>query len=151
MPEADTGTGGLFNGGSYAAGGVITGFGWGTGTPGTFAPPYVVMRLSHAIDDATNADTQNVTVQFRILDAAASGDVNIRKIQSRLYGDAVLQAGRIPTFGFHRHVLVLGTNDWNAAGGQCLIERQSVDMDTENIIEAQMDMTLNISAVAVSP
>jgi len=146
--KADIGTGGIYQGGGWT---LVDGAYNNLASPARTQRPYIVYTFSSEKDDSQTSDEEIVTVTFNIYHEATVGTDLITAIIDRLHGDAILQAGRIPTFGFHRHIMVLPTNGYNAQATECL--RQSVDvgpLDTSTVI-ATVIYEFRISAQAVSP
>lgn len=120
---ADTGTGGLFKVGSELVSGIYN----------TFANPsladqnsYIVFSVASAgQDDAFALDVITYTFRFAVFSPVSAGLAGPSAIIDRLYGDALDQAGRVPTFGFHRWQPTLA-GDWTAT--VC----QRVDQDTNH-------------------
>lgn len=86
----------------------------------TFTVPYIVFQLSDAEQDTFTDDGSEVEIEFRIVAstvAASGGLTTPSTIIDRIKGDAMLQAGRVPSYGFHRHTLVLGSGGENYVGG----------------------------------
>lgn len=147
--ESDTGSGGLYEGGTLQ---ILTGIYTVTGTPSQLAMPYAVMELAGQQSDAMDADTQEVTITLRVYDLASAALVNIDKVLTRVYGDAVAQSGRVPSYGLHRHVLgALPTNTWGAVGGQMLHVSQRIYTADENVLVAETVYRLHVNATATSP
>lgn len=63
----------------------------------------VNMFLTGNVDTA-DKDIPNATVEFvaEVLRDGAQGPDAVLRIMERLYGDAIEQAGNVPTYGFHR-------------------------------------------------
>lgn len=76
--------------------------------------PYIVVSLVHfAQDDTYEGDYGTYVFQLDVYDDNGSantyGAVRGQNIGERIFGDALAQAGRVPSYGLHRHKLVLTT------------------------------------------
>ncbi len=111
--QADTGTGGLYVGSAYT---VVTG-GWyavdGPITDLNTIFPYGVYNLTMEPDNTFTSDGAKFLLDFTIYDKQQNGLASIAPAMARLYGNAMLVSGRIPTYGFHRHVLTLAASATN--------------------------------------
>ena len=83
--------------------------------------------------------------------SGAAFDDRITKVMDRLHGNAVLQVGRVPTYGFHRHLLVLPTNGYTAKASNCFVRTYDATMTDEHSIQATMTATFRVSALAANP
>lgn len=87
----------------------------------TFNPPYAVFNLQDAEDDTFTDDGSLVEIEFRIVSTAIGTAASSLSVPSaiidRIKGDAMLQAGRTPSYGLHRHLLVLDSGGENYVGG----------------------------------
>jgi hypothetical protein len=105
--ESDTGAGGLMNASSaFKPSGIFH----ARGSIGTQAYPYIVITVGASIEDQFQAESQSVAWTLTVYDDAAQGDARLWPIFNRIYGDAALQSSQRPTYGLHRHLLVLSTN-----------------------------------------
>lgn len=146
--QVDTGTGGLYEGSAYS---IITGAYHGVATPGTLAFPYVVVSVEMSNQDAQPADGADVQMTFEVFDTLTQGDTRIDKVLARLYGDGILQNGRIPTYGFQRHRMTLPTNIWGAVGGDTYWVNQSLRTFDENVLVGTQVFRTSVSALAANP
>lgn len=147
--KADTGTGGLYAGSawaSYIAGGIWSNW----GLPSQFTTPYAVLEINMNADNTFDADMNEVLVSFAIFDNTRTGVNNIAKVLKRLYGDAVLQTGRVPSYGLHRHTLALATNGYGATGGQVINTSQSIGLKEGDEHTAVGISTFKLTAQAVA-
>lgn len=76
--------------------------------------PYLVLRLiNFQQDDTYDGDSGTYQWQLDLVDDHGNGNTlgedRGRAIGVRIFGDAIAQTGRIPTYGMHRHKLVLTT------------------------------------------
>lgn len=146
--QADTGTGGLYNGGGFS---IITGA-YAFKAAGATVRPYLVYNADLAAESAMTSDGVVVTVTFTIVDNAQTGMENIIKVWNRLYGDAMLQAGRIPSYGFNRHSLSLPSSPLTWIGNQLSFASSTrVEVDGEDTVGMELVFTGRADAVAVSP
>jgi hypothetical protein len=152
--KADTGVGGLY---ASSAWNIISGAYSIFGTPAAIVYPYLMFTTRMEQDHSLTSDDFRVTATFTCFDqvldytstTAFSGRVSA--VMDRLHGDAVLQAGRVPTYGFHRHLLVLPTNGYTAQATNCFVTTQDVTMTDEHSLAATMIMTFRVSALASNP
>lgn len=152
--KADTGVGGLY---ASSAWNIISGAYSIFGTPAAIVYPYLMFTTRMEQDHSLTSDDFRVTATFTCFDqvldytstTAFSGRVSA--VMDRLHGDAVLQAGRVPTYGFHRHLLVLPTNGYTAQATNCFVTTQDVTMTDEHSLAATMTMTFRVSALASNP
>lgn len=105
--EADTGTGGLWNGASAFK---PTGIYFGRGNVSEQAYPYIVISAGVEQNNAMNSDDGDVTYTITVYDAASNGATKLWPIYTRIHGDAVKQAGLTPSYGLDRHQMTLDTN-----------------------------------------
>ena len=151
--KADTGTGGLYNGGSWK---IISGAYSVYGTPAAIVFPYLLVSVRLEQDHSLTADEFNATATFTVYDQvqdAIAGDfgTNISSVLDRLHGNAILQAGRIPTYGFHRHLLVLPTNGYTAVASNCYVRTYDATMIDEHTMQGTMTATFRVTALATNP
>lgn len=109
---ADTGTGGLFNVGSPLVKSCTHEYAPATDSATNLADllPYIVFTFPSWEEDQTfSSEMQRITCSFHVYTLRENGAVVGANIMDRIYGDAVTQANRTPTYGFHRHTLVLGS------------------------------------------
>jgi hypothetical protein len=108
-------------------------------------------------DHSLTSDDFRVTATFTVFDqnldytSSSAFSSRVSAVMDRLHGNAVLQAGRVPTYGFHRHLLVLPTNGYTASATQCFVTTQEQAMTDEHSIAATMQMTFRVSALASNP
>lgn len=151
--KADTGAGGLYNGNAWN---VISGAYSIFGTPAAITFPYLLVSVRMDQDHSMTADEFNCTVTFQVFDQvqdAVAGNFagRISGVMDRLHGNAILQAGRIPTYGFHRHLLVLGTNGYTAKASNCLVRTYDSTMIDEHMMQGTMTATFRVTALATNP
>lgn len=151
--KADTGTGGLYNGGDWN---IISGAYFTLAAPGTAQVyPYIVITASADYDDTMVSDDQKCTIGISVFGSAIEGVEKLHQVAARIWGDAVLQTGRAPTYGLHRHRLVLSNsstlNPWGAVASEMYVTNQMVVPDGENVIKLDMTLTVHMSAVAANP
>ena len=151
--KADTGTGGLYNGGAWK---IISGAYSVYGTPAAMVFPYLLVSVRMEQDHSLTADEFNATATFTVYDQvqdAVAGDfgTNISSVLDRLHGNAILQAGRIPTYGFHRHLLVLPTNGYTAKASNCYVRTYDATMIDEHTMQGTMTATFRVTALATNP
>ena len=151
--RADTGTGGLFN----TSTGLLHNTDhptYGTGLEErTF--PYILFDIEDTQADEFDADTTTATVRIHIVDAREQGIGRCVTILSRLYGDGVSQANNEPSYGIHRHPLVVtqqtGLLNWRACG--VMFRRSgSTQHDAECFVfEEVYEVRLSADDAGVSP
>ena len=151
--KADTGSGGLYNGGNWK---IISGAYSVYGTPAAMVFPYLLVSVRMEQDHSLTADEFNATATFTVYDQvqdAVAGDfgTNISSVLDRLHGNAILQAGRIPTYGFHRHLLVLPTNGYTAKASNCYVRTYDATMIDEHTMQGTMTATFRVTALATNP
>jgi hypothetical protein len=151
--KADTGTGGLYNGGNWK---IISGAYSVYGTPAAMVFPYLLVSVRLEQDHSLTADEFNATATFTVYDQvqdAVAGDfgTNISSVLDRLHGNAILQAGRVPTYGFHRHLLVLPTNGYTAKASNCYVRTYDATMIDEHTMQGTMTATFRVTALATNP
>lgn len=152
--KADTGTGGLYAGNQWN---IVSGAYSLFGTPAPIVFPYILFTVRMDQDHSLTADEYNVTATFNVFDqcqdwtTASQFDSRIAAVMNRLHGNAVLQAGRVPTYGFHRHLLVLPTNGYTAKASQCFVRTYDTQMLDEHTMQGTMTMTFRVSALAANP
>lgn len=108
--DADTGTGGLFATGANLISGV-----YNTLAPTTLTDTnsYIVFNVASAEQmDGFNIDVIEYTFYLSIFTPVDSGLSAAQAIIDRIYGNALSQAGRVPTYGLHRHSLTLTSTSW---------------------------------------
>lgn len=134
---ADTGTGGLFN----VATPLVTGIYNTVAPPGLESSyPYIIFNVANLEQrDAFNVDIVDVTVRFTVINlieqSTTSGMAECAAIIDRLYGDGIDRTDRIPTYGFHRHKLVIASGDWVADTMRRTSQAQQHDVDHYEFIE----------------
>ncbi len=148
--KADSGSGGLYSGGAYTT---ITGAGWNTAS-GSLARPYIVWEISGSGDDSLTSDDIVRRVVFTAVDEVSRGCDRLDTVWNRLYGDAMLQSGRIPSYGFHRHNVTLATGSTNplsAVGGMFYLIDDNLTQTDETTVTLTMTFEVRTTAVATSP
>ncbi len=140
--KADTGTGGLYSasGGTAWNTSIISGAYAVRGLPETLAFPYLVYTIDTQPDYTADADAFSVGITFTVFEDARRGLDRVTATLDRLHGDAVLQSGWTPTYGFNRHKLVIATNGYSATGGDCL---------SQGVTPAAFDQDVNAFSVAM--
>jgi hypothetical protein len=152
--KVDTGAGGLYFGNAWN---IISGAYSVMGTPAAIVFPYVLVSVRLDQDHSLTADEWNATATFSVFDQVqdyASGVTftnRITAVMDRLHGNAVLQPGRVPTYGFHRHLLVLPTNGYTAKASNCFVRTYDATMADEHNLTGTMTMTFRVSALAANP
>ena len=152
--KADTGAGGLY---ASSAWNIISGAYTIFGTPNAMTYPYLLWNTRLDQDHSLTADEWNASVTFTVFDqvqdyvATSNWNGRVAAVLTRLHGDAVLQAGRVPTYGFHRHLLVLPTNGYTAKASNCFVRTYDSAMTDEHSVTGTMTMTFRVSALASNP
>ena len=152
--KADTGAGGLY---ASSAWNIISGAYTIFGTPNAMTYPYLLWNTRLDQDHSLTADEWNASVTFTVFDqvqdyvSTSNWSGRVAAVLTRLHGDAVLQAGRVPTYGFHRHLLVLPTNGYTAKASNCFVRTYDSAMTDEHSVTGTMTMTFRVSALASNP
>jgi hypothetical protein len=146
--KADTGDGGIYEGGDWT---LVEGAWNNLANPGNGTRPYIVYSFSGDSEDSQTSDEDLLTLTFQVYDNATNGTDTITAVLDRLHGNGILQTGRIPTYGFHRHVLALDTNTYNAVATECIQTSFEVGPLNEHVCLGTIAFTFRISAQAVSP
>lgn len=143
--KADTGTGGLYSasGGTTWLTSILSAAYGLEGTPGQLVYPYMVFSVQTGAHEPTfTGDSFNYTITIQHYEDSTSGLDAIRAGFNRLYGDAALQASRAPSYGLHRHLLVLDTDSgknplgWVGAPITCI--SNSIQMADEKVIVSEL-------------
>jgi len=114
--KADTGAGGLWQGGSPTL--ITAAFNSDAARDAVF--PYVVFDVaSYTSEDTFAADMKEVSIRFSVYaekfpNTTGATMTTGAQILARLYGNAVSQAARVPTYGFHRWLPTL-SGSWVAS------------------------------------
>ena len=111
--KADTGTGGLYSasGGTTWLTTILSGAYGYEGTPAQLVYPYIVFSVESGEHEPTfTGDGFNYTIRIQHYEQAQTGVDALRAGFNRIYGDAALQSSRSPSYGLHRHLLVLDTD-----------------------------------------
>lgn len=153
--KADTGTGGLYAGSqwNYISGGAYTVF----AAPNPITGPYLVFSVAMQQQNTATGDEFLCTATFNLYDRLneSSSDnylgTSLLPALDRLHGNAVLRTGRVPTYGFNRHELVLPTNTYSATASTCMVEDNDATIVSENVVMATMKMTFRVYARAANP
>lgn len=154
--KADNGSSGFWNtagAGSWRP--KLAGGAWFIGRDPTSAidfatTPFLVFSLSSVGDDTFTSDREDYSLTFTVYDYASRGSTFLPDIIDRLHGDAMLQAGRVPSYGFHNHLLVLPTNAYSGTAAQCLrttVSSGAVDSDL-NSMSVTFLVSTNVNAVS---
>jgi hypothetical protein len=146
--KADIGTGGIYQDGDWT---LVEGAWNNLANPSDGRRPYIVYSFSGDSEDSQTSDEDLLTLTFQVYDNATNGTDTITQVLDRLHGDGILRAGRIPVYGFHRHVLALGTNTYNAVATECVQTSVEVGPLNEHVCIGTITFAFRISAQAVSP
>lgn len=152
--KADTGSDGLYKSGAWN---IISGAYSVMGTPAAIVFPYLMVGVRLDQDHSLTADEWTATATFSVFDqvqdyaSGANFNSRVTAVLDRLHGNAVLQAGRVPTYGFHRHLLVLPTNGYTAKASNCFVRTYDASMTDEHSLTGTMTMTFRVSALAANP
>lgn len=118
--QGDTGTGGLFASTDALVTGIFNNY-----ADNQLYFPFLVIDVSLENDDAFAADVLNATIIVHTFVALNSAQVDsYSSILDRVYGNAVAQNGRVPTYGLHRHSLSL-SGGW-VAGPMRQVDMQQI-------------------------
>jgi hypothetical protein len=152
--KADTGTGGLYVSGAWNTT-FLSGGAWAnTGRPNVARAslyPYLVYSMNATGAHGFIDDAWEVSITFTVYDEPINGVSRITSVLDRLFGNAIITSGRTPTYGFHRHVLVLSTNDYSAVGGDVTCKTMSVEALDENVVQGTITFDTTFSALAANP
>lgn len=146
--KADTGTGGIYQDGDWT---LVEGAYNNMANPTDGDRPYIVYSFTSDPEDSQTSDEEKLTITFQVYDNATNGTDRITAVLDRLHGNGILQAGRIPTYGFHRYKPTLDTNTYSAQATECLRESIEVGPLNEHVVLASISFSFRISAQAVSP
>ena len=144
--KADTGTGGLYNGGNWS---IITGAWNNVSTPDVSLYPYIVYSFESTSIGGPRDDMFQVDITFTVYDQSIKGTDRLSPVLDRLHGDGILQSNGLPTYGFHRWVPVLPTNGYSATGNGCIVQSTTMQPLDEKITVATSTFRMIISAQAV--
>lgn len=152
--KADTGTGGLYLSGAWNTT-ILQGGAWAMNARPTVAPaslfPYLVFGVQAQGTHGFIDDLFECTATFNVYDESVQGLSRISSVLDRLFGNAVLVSGRTPGWGFHRHTLVLSTNDYSATGGDMTCKSLSVEPLDEHRNQGTISFDFTFSALAANP
>jgi hypothetical protein len=152
--KADTGTGGLYVGNQWN---LITGAYAVYGNPNPVTGPYLVYGVRMQEQHTTVGDEYQCVCTMRLYahteaaDAATNIGETIVAAMDRIHGNAVLRNGRVPTYGFNRHELVLPTNTYSAKGGGCICTAYDVEQIDEHTAAGTVEIAFRIAAIAANP
>jgi hypothetical protein len=152
--KADTGTGGLYVGNAWN---LITGAYAVYGSPNPVTGPYLVYTVRMDQAHTTVGDEYQCTATFRLYahtqESTSSNYIGTTIIAAmdRIHGNAVLRNGRVPTYGFNRHNLVLPTNTYSAVGGGCICNTYDVEQIDEHTAVGTVEVAFRIAAIAANP
>ncbi len=147
--KTDTGTGGLYEGNAWK---FITGGMWhGAATPAGSEPfPYAVFTVDLAQTIGMRDDGQNVTINIDLYDKADNAFGNIEAAMLRIYGDAISQANRTPTYGLHRLASLTPTtpNTFSSTLNGFICTAQSASFADEKVVTGRMTFTARLQTNA---
>lgn len=152
--KADTGSAGLYYQNQWR---MITGAYAVYGSPNPVTGPYLVYTVRMEQDHTTVGDEYQCICTMRLFAHTQQTDSTnyvgetILKALDRIHGNGVLQNGRVPTYGFNRHRLVLPTNTYSAVGGGCICTTYDVEQIDEHTAAATVDIAFRIAAIAANP
>lgn len=146
--KADTGSGGLYQGSTPT---LVSGI-YYYAAPAGVARPYIVLNISQDEDHALTSSGGACVVSVRIVGDMSDGGDQMQVVWNRVFGDAMLQTGRVPSYGLDRHTLTLPTNPLSATC-TALIFTGSGDVETPDPDTIAWVMTFKLvwNAAAVSP
>lgn len=145
--EADTGTGGLFAAGANLVSGVYY-----IRAADNATRPYIVLNVSMGEDHALTSDGCEFNLLVRIVAAASDGGAALQAIWNRVFGDSMLQAGRVPSYGLHRHTLTMPSNPLSASCSNLLFAGTDEVLDgDETALEWTMRFRSRWDAAAANP
>jgi hypothetical protein len=152
--KADTGTGGIYFGNVWN---LITGAYAVYGSPNPVTGPYLVYSVRMQENHTTVGDEYQCVCTMRLYahteatDASNNIGETIVAAMDRIHGNAVLRTGRVPTYGFNRHLLVLPTNTYSAVGGGCICTTYDVEQIDEHTAAGTVEIAFRIAAIAANP
>jgi hypothetical protein len=152
--KADTGAGGLYFGNAWN---LITGAYAVYGSPEPVTGPYLVYTVRMQEQHTTVGDEYQCVCTMRLYasthDSTSSEYIatTIIAAMDRIHGNAVLRNGRVPTYGFNRHLLVLPTNTYSAVGGGCICTTYDVEQIDEHTAAGTVEIAFRIAAIAANP
>lgn len=121
------------------------------GNPETLTYPFGVYSCSNQYDNAFTTLEADASVEFTFFDTADRGIDRLCTIEERITGNAMLVAGRSPSYGFHLFKPTLATNTFGAVAGHFLIESSKIEPVNEHINSLTITFKVRWSATAVSP
>jgi hypothetical protein len=147
--KADTGAGGLYEDNLWQYGPFYSIY----ATPSALDRPYCVFSISQEIDQSQSSDGAMVELTFTYYanKTATDGTTQPSVAMDRIFGDAILQPGRVPTYGFHRALLTLPANGYDAEADACQWLSTRVEMIDEEVISYTSVYKFGISAQAATP
>lgn len=147
--KADNDSGGLYENDAWAYGPFYSIY----ATPAPLARPYGIYSISQEIDQSQSSDGAQVELTFTwYTDKTDMQGTSIPSIvMDRIFGDAILQAGRVPTYGFHRALLTIPANAYGALADACQWVSTRVEMIDEEVISYTSVYKFGISAQAATP
>jgi len=127
--KADTGAGGLYESGSWHY------------VKGVYAyraaddadRPFIKVNVSQRNSDTLTSDGCEFTVSLSIVSNNSEGGALLQTIWNRVFGDAMLQTGRVPTYGLHRHILSLGSTPLSASCTYLMHDETSEVFDEDTV------------------
>lgn len=144
--QADTGSGGLFNATSALVFGLFNNY-----ASGELFFPLLVVDVGIVNDDAFASDILEVTIIVHTFTAASFAAVdNYSSILDRIYGNAVQQSGRVPTYGLHRWSMTL-SGGWTASPLHQVDMRQLPSEDEQVAYHFIQTFKTIVSRTASSP
>ena len=96
--------------------------------------PYISVNIvSNQHADAFDVDVVDVEVDVHLHFLTAAGTDPPTNALQRVYGNALSQAGRVPTYGLHRHILgSVGTSPYAFSAGLVWRSNQIEDHDEDH-------------------
>ena len=147
--KADTGSGGIYEGSAWK---FVTGGVWhGAATPAGSEPfPYAVFTVELGQSIGMRDDGQNVTINIDFYDKADSGFGSIESAMLRVYGDAIAQATKVPTYGLHRlaNLTLTAPNTFSSTLNGFVCTAQSASFADEKVVTGRMTFTARLQTNA---
>ena len=152
--KADTAADGLYFGGVWN---IISGAYAVYASPAPVTGPYLVYTVRMQENHTTVGDEYDCVCTMRLYAQTQDSELtstladNIIAAMDRIHGNAVLRNGRVPTYGFNRHLLVLPTNTYAAVGGGCICTTYDVEQIDEHTAAGTVEIAFRIAAIAANP
>lgn len=124
------------------------------GKPDTLVFPYIVYTIQWSADNNFTGIEGNSTITFNIFDQAAQGTDRLEQLVDRIVGDSMLATGtvKVPTYGFHNHLLVLPANTQNLNSERWSVQDADLQpSDTLQVNTATISFTGRVGNTFTNP